>query len=219
MATLVSVQVGKPRNMNEVDGLDATGPSWTSGIVKRPVVERVWVGKMNLAGDGQADLKNHGGPDKAVLGYAASHYRLWKRELGVDLPHGAFGENLTLSGLTEDDVCLGDLYSVGEALIEVSQPRQPCWKLSRRWEIVDLEGRVRESGRTGWYYRVVREGDIGPGETVTLVERRHPEWTVTKVASVMNDKNADTVLVEALIISPYLAQSWREVLVDRLRSR
>ena len=149
--------------------------SWTTGFFKLPVQGPIFVGATNLAGDGQADLKNHGGIDKAVLAYSADHYRSWREELGLSsFPYGAFGENLTLAALTEDSVCIGDRFAIGPVKFEVSQPRQPCWKLARRWRLNELVGRVIATGRSGWYLRVLEEGYIEPEMRVTMLRAPQP---------------------------------------------
>jgi MOSC domain-containing protein YiiM len=168
---------------------------------------------LNIAGDGQADLQNHGGPDKAVLAYSADHYPLWRNELPqLDLRPGGFGENLTIRGITEHDVCIGDVWSAGDVLLEVSQPRQPCWKLARRWKLNDLPRRVVQTGRSGWYLRVLREGTIEPNADFTLVERRHSRWTVARVAQVFYGKHADPAAQHSLAQLDELSASWRAAL-------
>ncbi len=148
----------------------------------------MWLGALNLDGDGQADLDNHGGPFRAALGYGGDHYPIWREELArPDLPFGAFGENFTFSELTEETVCLGDVYVIGEARLQVTQPRQPCWKLARRWGMKDLTARVYEKGWGGWYHRVLQEGYVEAGMPVTLVERRYPQFSVFHVNALMNE--------------------------------
>jgi MOSC domain-containing protein YiiM len=132
-AVLYSVQIGTPKNYGFEDAVDAHDKPWTTGFFKAPIEDPVFVGTTNLVGDGQADLKNHGGIDKAVLAYSADHYPKWRDELRMpDMPCGAFGENLTIVGLSEESVHIGDIFRIGTATFEVSQPRQPCWKLARR---------------------------------------------------------------------------------------
>lgn len=161
--TIVSLQVGQPKTLLIEESADSQR-SWTTGYFKAGVMGSVWLGSVNLEGDGQADLVHHGGLNKAICVYSAEHYPFWHHELNhLDMQHGAFGENFTLVGLTEDDVSIGDIWKVGEALVEVSQPRQPCWKLARRWKMKHLPLRVQQTGRTGWYLRVLREGFIAPG--------------------------------------------------------
>src|SRR5262249_31091161 len=130
---------------------------------------------------GQADLVNHGGPDMAVLVYAAAHYPAWREELKQpQMPYGGFGENFTVTGLTEADVYIGDVCAVGAAKVQVSQPRQPCWKAARRWRLKELPKRIIETGRSGWYFRVLQEGVVEAGMSVELVERPCPSLSVVR---------------------------------------
>src|SRR5439155_2561092 len=132
---LISIQVGLPTIHGEPGAEDPLDQPWRTGFFKTPVAGPVHLGRTNLAGDGQANLRVHGGPDKAVLGYAASHYPLWRQELQkADLPYGAFAENFTITVLDESRVCLGDVYAIGNARVEVSQPRQPCANITHRWK-------------------------------------------------------------------------------------
>lgn len=186
---------------------------WTTGFFKEPVEGPVWLGRTNLAGDGQADRENHGGPDKAVLAYSADHYPLWRAELNrPDLPYGAFGENFTIAGLSEETVCIGDVYAIGEVRVQVSQPRQPCWKIARRWRIKDLTARVRETGRTGWYLRVLEEGYVEAGLPVALLERPFPRWTVAHATEIMHHRRENPEAAAELAACPFLSAVWRETL-------
>lgn len=208
---LISLQVGRPsEHVSELkDGNDA---AWVSGIWKAPVEGRVQLDRVNLDGDGQADLKNHGGPDKAVCCYAAAHYPTWRTALGKtedEFPYGAFGENFTLTQLTEEGVCIGDIYTVGTARVQVSQPRTPCWKLGRRWERPGLPLEASMSGRTGWYLRVLEPGEVGAGDALALIERPLPEWTVARVNQAMYVEKDDADLAEALSHLTLLAEAWR----------
>ena len=213
---LLSIQVGLPRTVGRPDATDPIDKSWTTGIFKEPVAGPVRLGASNLVGDGQADLQNHGGPEKAVNVYPAEHYPYWASDLCLPvLPHGAFGENFTTAGADEASVCIGDIYAVGTALVQVSQPRQPCWKLARRWRVKDLALRVQQAGRTGWYFRVLREGDIEAGMLLVLHERPHPEWTVAAANAVMHHRKADLEATRALAACSALSVRWRESLSRR----
>ncbi len=210
---LLSIQVGKPRDLITEQPTDGRDPAWQSGFYKDAVLGPIYVGPTNLEGDGQADLVHHGGPDKAVLAYSAEHYPAWRCELGMTgLPHGAFGENLTISGETEDTACIGDVYAIGEVRLQVCQPRFPCWKISRRWAIDDLLSRVTKSGRTGWYLRVLKEGMIAPGETVELISRPHPEWSVTRATAALYGRKTNPAEAQALAELPPLAERLRAML-------
>jgi MOSC domain-containing protein YiiM len=211
MTHLLSVQVGHPveRTSEIRDGQEAV---WTSGIDKRPIQERVHLGLLGLDGDGQADLKNHGGKDKAVCCYAADHYDGWRETLGLSaatFPFGAFGENFTIVGLTEDAVCIGDIYTVGTARVQISQPRMPCYKLGRLWERPDLPNTVKDSGKTGYYLRVLEPGDVGPGDPLTLMERPLPQWTVARINDAMYVHKEDEALADELGRLSLLAEAWR----------
>ena len=221
---ILSLQVGLPaEHVSELkDGLEA---AWISGIWKSPAVGRLRLGRTNLDGDAQADLKNHGGPDKAVCCYAAEHYPGWREVLDkseAEFPYGAFGENWTLASMTEDAVCIGDTYTVGTARVQVSQPRMPCWKLGRRWERPGFPLEVSGSGRTGYYLRVLEPGEVGVGDTLTLTERPLPEWPVALINRAMYVDKADAELAEALGRLLLLAEAWRRPFRRRaglLRSR
>ena len=196
-----------------VEPLDQT---WVSAITKTPAAEPVWLAANNLSGDEQADLKNHGGRDKAVLFYAAAHYPQWVQTLGFDLPYGAFGENLTVRDLNEESVCIGDCYQLGAgedaAVVQVSVPRGPCYKLARRWHIADLPDQVRANGYTGWYARVLKEGWLSSGMPITLLDRPHPEWPVMRATRVWQQKKDNPEAAAELADCPALAEVWRSVL-------
>ena len=213
---LVSVQVGKPAFHGTPGAADPMDRPWLSGIFKSPISGPVPVRRTNLDGDGQADLANHGGVDKAVLAYAADHYPGWRERLNrPDLPFGAFGENLTISGVTEANVCIGDVWRCGEVVFEVSQPRQPCWKLARRWKVKELPAIVVATGRSGWYLRVLQEGVIEAGQAFELIERPNPEWPIERANRVMYHMRDDRAANAELAAVPQLAMSWREELLQR----
>lgn len=216
-AVLLSVQIGVPRTIGRADAVDPMDQVWTTGFLKEPVAGSVWLGRVNLAGDLQADLQNHGGPEKAVNVYPAEHYSHWERDLGLGaLPYGAFGENFTTEGLLEADVCIGDVFGIGETVVQLSQPRQPCWKLARRWRVKDLALKVQQTGRTGWYFRVLREGHVQAGAKLRLIERRYPEWTVAAANDVMHHHAHDLEAARALANCPALSARWRESIGRRV---
>jgi MOSC domain-containing protein YiiM len=213
---LASIQVGQPTSYGSDDAVDPHDKAWTTGFFKTPIDGPVFAGTTNLDGDGQADLKNHGGVDKAVLAYSAEHYPEWRRELRMpDMPHGAFGENLTISGLSEESVHIGDVYRIGRVTVEVSQPRQPCWKLARRWRMHELLGMVIRNGRCGWYLRVLEPDRLEKQMPVVLLERPNPEWSIARANQILHHHKNDLELARQLAGVPRLADSWVEELSER----
>lgn len=198
----------------------------TSAIAKTPRRGLLHLRFDGLEGDAQADLKHHGGTEKALHHYAFEHYSLWRAELGAELgappaclgAPGAFGENLSTAGMDETNVCIGDLYRLGGALIEVSQARQPCFKLNLRFAVPDMARRVQNTGRTGWYYRVREEGMIGAGDEFHLVERPHPAWTLARALETLYVRVLDRDALAGMAALPQLAESWRRLAIRRLES-
>ncbi|MEO6808821.1 MAG: MOSC domain-containing protein [Isosphaeraceae bacterium] len=213
---VLSIQVGQPVEYGQPGANDPMDQPWTTSFVKAPVAGPLVLGLTNLDGDAQADLVHHGGPDKAVLCYSAHHYPPWRGELNrLDLAAGDFGENLTILGLTEADVCIGDIWRVGDALTQITQPRQPCWKLARRWRIKDLALQVQQTGRTGWYLRVLTPGTVAAGLPLTLVERPFPEWSVDRANGLMHLDKHNHALAATLASIPPLSASWKTTLTLR----
>ena len=205
-----SVNVGMPAPLRGPGG--ATVPS---GIVKAPVAGRIHVGRTNLAGDGQADLTVHGGPDKAVYAYPAEHYPVWARELGRDdLRPGHFGENLTIEGLLEDDVLIGDRFRMGTALLEVSQPRIPCFKLGIRMGDPGFLKPFLRSGRLGFYLRVVEEGDLAAGDAIARDGRGDPEESIASLARLFAGGGAPEEFARAAA-APALEDGWKVLMLRR----
>ena len=169
---VVSVNVGLPREVLWKRRIVSTG------IFKEPVVGRVMVRRLNLDGDRQADLSVHGGPEKAIYVYPADYYHAWREELPeMDLPWAMFGENLTVEGLRDDTVHIGDQFRIGSALVAVTQPRMPCFKLALKFGRDDILERFLASGRTGFYLAVLEEGDVAAGDPIILV--RHDENSIS----------------------------------------
>jgi MOSC domain-containing protein YiiM len=215
-ARIVSVQVGVPREMGREDAPEVFDRLWTSGIFKTPVSGPVFVGVEHIAGDQQADLTVHGGRDKAVCVYSADHYPGWAGTLWPEVgAFGAFGENLSVAGVTEDDVCIGDIWAAGDLRLQVSQPRQPCWKLARKWRMPDLTDQVIRTGRTGWYFRVLREGEVAAGAALALVDRPAPEWTISAANQVMHGRPRNNAAAASLAVVPALSDAWRVTLAKR----
>jgi MOSC domain-containing protein YiiM len=215
--TIVSIQVALAETFGEYDATHPLDRRWTTAFFKKPVEGPVVAGWLGLAGDAQADLRHHGGRDKAILAYSADHYADWRRDPDLaDISGGGFGENLTVSGISEGTVCIGDAWRIGDVLVEVTQPRQPCFKLGRRWRRPELVKQVVANGRTGWYLRVLEEGTIEAGMSMALERRPHPEWTIAAAHAVMYDRQIPADRIRELIALPELSEAWKDELGERV---
>jgi MOSC domain-containing protein YiiM len=192
------------------------GERITSGIAKRPVTaESLWLDTLNLEGDAQADLEVHGGPDKAVYAYPSEHLPAWAAELGEELGPAPFGENLSTAGATEDDVCIGDRWFWGDAVLEVCQPRTPCFKLTMHRGRGDMIRLFRQSGRSGWYLRVIQPGRV-PVAGPIRVEPHPVGATVALVHEAARPGAAPLEVIQALLSVDELALEWKLALAARL---
>src|SRR5712671_199901 len=209
---VVSVNVGLPRQ------IISRGEAVLTSIFKEPVAGRVRVETLNLAGDRQSDLTVHGGAQKAVYVYPSEHYAFWRQELpGVDLPWGSFGENLTVEGLAEDRVRIGDEITIGSAAFVVTQPRMPCFKLGIRFGRMDMVKRFLQSGRSGFYLSVSCEGELGAGDRIALTPSQAPAITVAEFVSIYATNGRDKELLRRAALVPAIPDGWRDYLRERLR--
>jgi MOSC domain-containing protein YiiM len=212
---ILTIQVGRPAMHPVPTGAEGDGDGdaqefFRSGIAKHPVAGAVAVGHLGLEGDQVEDTRVHGGPDQAVLAYAAAHYPLWRREWGRDdVGNGGFGENLTVEGLDELTVCLGDRWRIGGVVLEVTKPRSPCNRLAWYQRREDLIQRVRLTGRSGWYLRVLTPGQLTAGMPVELIDRRCPDFSVRRAALAMGNRTANPAEAAALMRCEALAADWR----------
>jgi MOSC domain-containing protein YiiM len=202
---LISVNVGLPREVAW------KGRTASTGIFKEPVSDRVMVRSLNLEGDGQADLTVHGGLDKAVYAYPFEHYDYWRSELpDMDLPLGIFGENFTTTGLKEAEVNIGDRFRIGNLILMVTQPRLPCYKLGIRFGRPDMVKRFLASRRTGFYFRVLQEGEVGVGDSLELVSRDDHHITVADITQLYVREEDNPDLLQRAAQLEALPQSWRD---------
>lgn len=207
---LVSIQVGTPKTVSS---------DFTTAIFKQPVNGPIYLSKDNLTGDKQADLSVHGGPDKAINVYPVEHYDYWRQRTGIlfkkriHLPtpaNGAFGENFTVSGLLEDNIFIGDIFKIGEVIVQVTQPRQPCWKLARKFNQPKLPFWVHDTNRTGWYFRVLETGSVESNTAIELVESGCKEWSVAKANQLIIKKNKPIKDMLSILECPALSESWQK---------
>jgi MOSC domain-containing protein YiiM len=209
-ASVVSINVGLPAEMLH------KGKSVTTGISKLPVSRPLYLDTLNFEGDGQADLQHHGGPDKAVCVYPTEHYPYWKQAHGRAFGPGAFGENLTTRGLLESDTCIGDVFRLGEAIVQVTQPRQPCFKLSVKYDWPKLPLLVQQTGFTGYYFRVLKSGNVNPGAALVLQERMSDAASISYANRMMHEDKQNREGMERLLRIPALSASWRKTFLKRL---
>jgi len=197
---VVSVNVGTPREFT------LNGKTHTSAIWKEPVEGRLAVRGVNVKGDDQADRKNHGGPDKAIYAYALEDYDWWSTELGRSITPGTFGENLTLTGLEVNQALVGERWRVGHTVLEVAQPRLPCYKLANRMGDRAFARRFATASRWGAYLRIVEEGDVAAGDSVVVLSRPDHSVTIDLIGRIYED---DHSRASEMLAAPQLPESWR----------
>ncbi|MFK7825957.1 MAG: MOSC domain-containing protein [Oligoflexales bacterium] len=217
--SIVKIFVGQSKEFGIKGSRKAIDRPFLSSIGKEEVFEQVWLGKTNLSGDSQADKKVHGGPDKAVLCYCLEHYDFWKKLYGMERSSKRMGENLLISGLNEDIVCIGDEFKIGDvARVQISEYRMPCWKLGRYWGVKALPKQVQDTGKMGWYMRVIAEGFIEKGQQMVLVNRPLPKWTVAKINRKLYIEKEDLEAAKELVASPYLSEAAKKPFAKRIEA-
>jgi MOSC domain-containing protein YiiM len=208
---IISVNVGAPRIVM------SNGDRVSTGFFKEPVAGRVMLRTLNLDGDRQADLSVHGGPSKAVYVYPSEHYDYWKRELPeMNLPWGMFGENFTTAGLIESEINIGDKFRVGSATVMATEPRMPCYKLGIRFGRPDIIKRFLTSERTGFYFAVLQEGEVGAGEPIELTEKSKDSLRVSDITALYTREKHNVGLLRRAIEVEALAESWKGFFQQRL---
>lgn len=207
MARILSVNVGRPQTVRW-HSRDVVTSIW-----KTPVADRVRVAADNIDGDQQSDLTVHGGPNKAVYAYPSEHYEFWRRELhGTDLPWGAFGENLTIEGVVETDAAVGDRFRIGTAELIVTQPRLPCYKLGVRFGDDQMVKRFMESRRSGIYFKIAKEGEIGAGDSMKCLSRADDRVTIAELVAIFAGDTDDADIIHRALGSKDLPPFWRNEL-------
>ncbi|OCT15900.1 cytoplasmic protein [Paenibacillus pectinilyticus] len=210
---ILSINIGKPQLV------PYKNKEVVTGINKQSTDAALFLSWENFEGDGQADLVHHGGREKAVCVYPFEHYAYWVNELKQPMVYGAFGENLTIRGLVETEVCIGDQFELGEAIVEVSQPRQPCFKLSVKYDRPDMPLKVQESGYTGFYFRVVQEGHVAKTDILKRVLRHPHGITVAYANRIMHQEKDNVAGIRKLLEVQELSVSWRATFVKRLEGQ
>jgi MOSC domain-containing protein YiiM len=211
MMKLISLNVARPRLAVY------QGATINTGIFKKPVSGRIALRKLNLDGDQQADLTVHGGPYKAVYAYPSEHYEYWRQQLPeMDLSWGIFGENLTTEGLKEEELHVGDHFRVGSSTVMVRQPRMPCYKLAAKFQRDDIIERFLRSGRSGFYFSVEEEGEIGQGDSFELVSQNHDGITIAEMNRLFVREKYNRDLLQKAIATSALPETWHQYFLPRL---
>jgi len=211
MMKLISLNVARPRLAVY------QGATINTGIFKKPVSGRIALRKLNLDGDQQADLTVHGGPYKAVYAYPSEHYEYWRQQLPeMDLSWGIFGENLTTEGLKEEELHVGDHFRVGSSTVMVRQPRMPCYKLAAKFQRDDIIERFLRSGRSGFYFSVEEEGEIGQGDSFELVSQNHDGITIAEMNRLFVQEKYNRDLLQKAIATSALPETWHQYFLPRL---
>ncbi|PGO21690.1 MOSC domain-containing protein [Bacillus cereus] len=208
---ILSLNIGLPKEV--IYG----GKLIQTGINKVETKEPIYLSFVKFKGDGQADLVHHGGVDKAVCVYSGEHYGYWEKELSQDLVYGAFGENITVSGMREEDVCIGDTFQLGEAIVQVTQPRQPCFKLAKKYNVPKLPLYFQETGYTGFYFRVLKEGWVSPVDSLKLLKPDSKGITVAFANCIMHKEKQNMKGLKRILEVHALSTSWRKTFEKRMR--
>ena len=215
VAEVISIQVGDVVTIGDENSNDITTKLYTTASYKKPIDKIFEVTKLSIIGDSVADTIHHGGVDKAVFANSLQNYNHWKQYLNLDdIPCGALGENLTIDGIDEYTVCIGDIHQIGSVKLQVSQPRQPCWKISRRWQQKDFMKEIYTSGLTGWYYRVLEEGSFKANDKVKYVSSLDigSKIKIITANKAMRNQRQYQDLVERLYYLDELAPAWKKSL-------
>ncbi|MED1408490.1 MULTISPECIES: MOSC domain-containing protein [Bacillus] len=208
---VLSLNIGLPKEVIYDGKLIQTG------INKKQVKEPVFLSFLKFNGDGQADLVHHGGVDKAVCVYSGDHYPYWEKELNQELVYGAFGENITARGMREEDVCIGDTFQFGEATVQITQPRQPCFKLAKKYNIPKLPLYFQDTGYTGFYFRVLKEGWISPIDTLKLLNPDPKGVSVSFANRIMHKEKQNFEELKRILEVNALSASWRKTFEKRIK--
>ena len=214
MFFITSINIGTPREITYAEGRKIK-----TSLKRTPVKEKVFLDLMGFEGDQVADPVNHGGRDKAICGYPANHYSFWEEELSRDMPSPSFGENLTIEGLTEDQIHIGDIFRIGDAEIQCTQPRQPCHKLTKIFEYPKLASRIQALGYCGYYFRVLKQGWLKAGMTLERIHSDKEKISVEAAHYLMYRDKTEYNAIEELIAHPALSESWKEAFGKRLANR
>ncbi|MBI5974408.1 MOSC domain-containing protein [Staphylococcus canis] len=214
--TIEALMVGHVKHLGRPEAKDKLEQPWTTGAFKTKTDEAVWLTYDGLEGDAVADTRFHGGREKALFAFAVSRYPILSEQFGQEIQIGSNGENVAVNGMDETTVNIGDVYQIGTARVQVSQPRRPCWKPGRRLRLIEFGAHLQNTGYTGWYFRVLKEGMIQKGDTLQLLERPYPEWSIQRINQCLYHQTTMKDL-ELLYQAPFLPENWRLVIENKIK--
>lgn len=211
------LMVGKVKQVERAETASPAKKYWETGMLKDVVEDQVWLSTSGLVGDEVADTTNHGGKEKALFAYPIQHYTYFREHAGIEhIDVGAMGENVSVLEMDEHLVCIGDIYAFGDARIQVSQPREPCWKPGELLGVKDLAAQIKQTGRSGWYFRVLKEGDVISRIDIELVERPYPEWSITACQEIAKHPLMNLRRTRDLLACDALAERWKRPLRKKM---
>jgi len=214
MGVIQSINIANPGQVTLADNC-----KMFSGIHKKPVSGKIYLDTLGFNGDGVADPRHHGGEDKAVCVYCIDHYPYWEKELGRKLRMGNFGENLSVTGLNESRVHIGDIFRIGEAQVQCSQPRQPCHKLNKIFDLQEMACQVQTTGYSGYYLRVIEAGWVEPGAEIVFVHEDKNRFSIEAANDLMHKNKSDVEKIREILSIDALSTSWRETFQNRLEQK
>jgi MOSC domain-containing protein YiiM len=212
MPKILSVNVSLPKDV------DFEGQKVTTGIFKEPVKGRIMLRTLNIDGDKQADLTVHGGPDKAVYAYSVEHYEYWRKVYpNIEMPHGMFGENFTVEGLMESEVNIGDVFQMGSSKVIATQPRMPCYKLGVKFGCMDVLKKFLASGRSGIYFKVLEEGEVGAGDTIEQIGKDPNQITIINIVRLYTSDKEDIKTMRRAVKVEALPEGWKHYFLEQIK--
>lgn len=212
MPKILSVNVSLPKE------IDFEGQKVTTGIFKEPVEGRIMLRTLNLDGDKQADLTVHGGVDKAVYAYSIEHYEYWRKVFpNIEMPNGMFGENFTVEGLMESEVSIGDVFQIGSSKVIATQPRMPCYKLGVKFGRMDVLKKFLASGRSGIYFKVLEEGEVGAGDTIEQITKDPNQVTISDIVRLYAKDREDIKTMQRAAKVEVLPEGWKDYFLEQIK--
>ena len=208
---ILSVNVSLPKE------IDFEGQRVITGIFKEPIEGRVMLRTLNLDGDKQADLTVHGGPDKAVYAYPSEHYAFWREVFPkMEMPYGMFGENLTIEGLMENEVSVGDTFEIGSSKVMATQPRMPCYKLGIKFGRMDIVKKFLASGRSGIYFKVLEEGEVGAGDLIVQIKKDTNHVAISDIVRLYGSDRNDIKTMRRAVKVEALPEGWKQYFLEQI---